>query len=227
MQRSLRNPSNNPTTRRLAWIREALLQGRSRRIHTTPGLRLMSLSDRDLPPGTLLIAPPMMHDPNFRRTVVLLCEHGPEGSFGLVLNRPLAISLHEVMNGVSQKETSVAMGGPVQPDTLHFIHSHGEIIPKTIPLLDGVFWGGDFELLKALVETGQTSPRDLRFFLGYAGWAAGQLQEEIDAGGWILARADAASIFSTDPTHLWRTALRRLGGEYALLSNFPEDPRMN
>jgi putative transcriptional regulator len=187
----------------------------------------MSTSDPDLTPGTLLIAPPMMHDPNFRRTVVLLCEHGAEGSFGLVLNRPLAISLHEVMRGIGRQETSVSMGGPVQPDTLHFVHCHGGIIPTTIPLLSGIYWGGDFELLKVLVETGQTTPRDLRFFLGYAGWAASQLREEIDAGGWILARADLASIFPEEPGTLWRTLLRRLGGEYALLANFPEDPRMN
>lgn len=187
----------------------------------------MPSSDQDLKPGTLLIAPPMMHDPNFRRTVVLLCEHGPEGSFGLILNRPLAISLHEVMRSVARRETSVSMGGPVQPDTLHFIHCHGDLIPQTIPLLDGIYWGGDFELLKVLIETDQTSPRDLRFFLGYAGWAADQLQGEIDAGGWILARADASAIFTPDPANLWRTSLRRLGGEYALLANFPEDPRTN
>src|SRR5690606_15901858 len=182
MQRSFRNSTNNPTSRRLAWIREAFLQGRPTRSLAVPGSRLMPSSDQDLKPGTLLIAPPMMHDPNFRRTVVLLCEHGPEGSFGLILNRPLAISLHEVMRSVARRETSVSMGGPVQPDTLHFIHCHGDLIPQTIPLLDGIYWGGDFELLKVLIETDQTSPRDLRFFLGYAGWAADQLQGEIDAG---------------------------------------------
>lgn len=226
MERSLRNYLNNPTTRRLAWIREAFLKGRQSSYVPGFGLRVMS-SERDLKPGTLLIAPPMMHDPNFRRTVVLLCEHNEEGSFGLVLNRPLALSLHEVMHGVARQETSISMGGPVQPDTLHFLHCHGDLLPKAIPLRDGIAWGGDFELLKVLIETGQTSPRDLRFFLGYSGWSAGQLESEVEAGGWILARADAAAIFAEDPADLWRASLRRLGGEYALFSNFPEDPRMN
>lgn len=227
MQRPIPNSLNNPTTRRLAWIREAFFKGRPAPAPAVSGLRLMDPSERNVKPGTLLIAPPMMHDPNFRRTVVLVCEHGTEGSFGLILNRPLALSLHEVMKGVSRRETSVSMGGPVQPDTLHFVHSHGTILPRAIPLVEGVFWGGDFDLLKVLIETGQTTPRDLRFFLGYSGWSAGQLEEEIDAGGWILAGGDGAAIFAQDAGALWRTSLRRLGGEYALLSNFPEDPRMN
>ena len=227
MQRSLRNNLNNPTARRLAWIREALLKGGRSRALPLSGPRFMPSSAHDLQPGTLLIAPPMMHDPNFRRTVVLLCEHGGEGSFGLVLNRPLEVSLHELMRGVAPRETSISMGGPVQPDTLHFIHRHGDVLPQTVSILDGIYWGGDFDLLKVLIENGQTSPRDLRFFLGYSGWSAGQLESEIEAGGWILARADASAIFTTDPSALWRTVLRSLGGEYALLANFPEDPRSN
>lgn len=178
-------------------------------------------------PGALLIAPPMMHDPNFRRTVVLLCEHGAEGSFGLVLNRPLEIPLSDVLHSVTNNDLMVSIGGPVQPDTLHYVHRNGDVIPDTLPLFDDVYWGGDFEVLKALIESGQVSPRDLRFFLGYSGWSAGQLADEIERGGWILATADAASVFAPGSAQLWRTALRRIGGEYALLSNFPEDPRTN
>lgn len=227
MQRSLRNYLNNPTTRRLAWIRETFLSGTPAPVIPGYGLRLMPSSEREPRPGTLLIAPPMMHDPNFRRTVVLVCEHGDQGSFGLILNRPLAVPLHEVIRGVGKHKTSVSMGGPVQPDTLHFIHRHGDLIAKTIPLFNDVFWGGDFDLLKVLIETGRTSPRDLRFFLGYSGWSAGQLLDEIEAGGWILAQADVAALFPDNPAQLWGSSLRRLGGEYALLANFPEDPRMN
>lgn len=178
--------------------------------------------------GALLIAPPMMLDPNFHRTVVLLCEHGPEGSFGLILNRPLDVTLSEVVHGVeSASETYLSLGGPVQPETLHFLHTHGPLVANTVPVLDGIYWGGDFDALKLLIETGQTSASDLRFFVGYAGWSPGQLDEEIEDGGWIVAVGYQDAIFPTDASLLWRAVLRRMGGEFAILANFPDDPRTN
>lgn len=178
--------------------------------------------------GALLVAPPMMLDPNFHRAVVLLCEHSDEGSFGLILNRPLTLSLGDVLQDLPDAQAPVlSTGGPVQPDTLHFIHRHGDVIPKSIEILDGIFWGGDFDLLKALVADGRTTARDIRFFLGYAGWSPGQLADEVEQGGWILTMADGDALFPEQPDQLWRAVLRRMGGEYALLSNFPADPRMN
>jgi len=177
-------------------------------------------------PGLLLIAPPMMRDPNFWRAVVLLCEHSPDGSFGLVLNRPLTLELSEVLTDL-EGENMVSLGGPVQQNTLHFLHRHGDLIADAVPIVDGVHWGGDFEAIKALVQTEPVTPRDLRFFLGYAGWSPGQLEDEIETGGWFLARADDVLVFPNQPQKLWSDVLRRMGGEYALLANFPDDPRMN
>ncbi len=177
-------------------------------------------------PGVLLIAPPMMLDPNFRRSVVLLCEHGPDGSFGLILNRPLALKLSDVLDDLGGDD-QVSLGGPVQQDTLHFLHRHGDLVTDSIAVFDGVHWGGDFEAVKTLVQTHDATPQDLRFFLGYAGWSPGQLDEEIALGGWFLARADEVLIFADPPGALWRTVLRRMGGQYALLANFPDDPRLN
>ena len=186
------------------------------------------MTDPDIAPtpGVLLIAPPMMRDPNFWRAVVLLCEHGPDGSFGLILNRPLTLELSEVMNDL-EGENMVSLGGPVQQNTLHFLHRHGDIVTEAIPLLDGVLWGGDFDAIKTLIQTEVASPQDLRFFLGYAGWSPGQLEEEIAGGGWFLTPGDDVLIFPDDPKTLWRTVLRHMGGPYALLSNFPDDPRLN
>ena len=184
---------------------------------------------RDIVPraGALLIAPPMMHDPNFRRTVVLLCEHTPEGSFGLILNRPLGVQLAEVVRGIGDPALSIGQGGPVQTDTLHFIHTCGDVIPGTVPISSGIYWGGDFDVMKLLIETKQVSQSDARFFLGYAGWSPGQLLDEIDQGGWIVTAGSAGSVFDTDPEDLWRGILRGMGDEYAILANFPEDPRLN
>lgn len=178
-------------------------------------------------PGVLLVAPPMMHDPNFRRSVVLLCEHSSEGSFGLILNRPLGVNLAEVVRGIDEREMLIGQGGPVQTDTLHFIHTRGDLVPETIPISNEVYWGGDFEIMKLLIESGQISHDEVRFFLGYAGWAAGQLLDEIDEGGWIVAPGRVSFVFMPDPDALWSSILRTMGDEYAVLANFPEDPRLN
>jgi len=187
----------------------------------------MPISEISPRPGALLIAPPMMHESNFRRTVVLLCEHEPEGSFGLILNRPLGIPLRDVMPGVGRPDTLISTGGPVQPDSLHFIHRHGYMVPESVKLIDDVYWGGDFDVIKILLETKHATRNELRFFLGYAGWTAGQLDDEIEQGGWIVASTDVKSIFTDYVDDLWGHVLRMLGKEYTLLSNFPENPRLN
>ena len=187
----------------------------------------MALSDMAPKTGAVLIAPPMMQDPNFRRTVVLLCEHGVDGSFGLILNRSISLNLTDVVEGMDQYSGPLCMGGPVQPNTLHVLHRYGSTVGESIKISDQIFWGGDFEIIQEKVGKEETSSDELRFFLGYAGWTPGQLDAEIEQDGWIIAPADQAVIFPEDPETLWTTTLRRMGGEYALLANFPDDPRLN
>jgi len=181
----------------------------------------------DLAPGSLLISVPMMEDPNFRRSVVLICEHNEKGSFGLTLNRPIDASLADVLDGVYTFDPTLHLGGPVQRDTLHFVHCADDRIPDGIDLPGGVTWGGDFDAVQALAHSGELSDADIRFFLGYSGWSPGQLQSEIDEEAWIVAAEGAPVLFEEPADELWRAVLRRLGGEYALLSTFPDDPRMN
>ena len=178
-------------------------------------------------PGVLLVAPPMLHDPNFRRTVVLLCEHGEDGSFGLILNRPLSLQLEEVLEDFAGLDDTLCLGGPVQPNTLHYLHRLGNAVPDTTSISTGISWGGDFEVLKQRLRTEADRSEFFRFFLGYAGWSPGQLDDEIEQGGWFLTRAHEALVFHEDPDRLWRTVLRSMGAEYAMLANFPDDPRMN
>lgn len=178
-------------------------------------------------PGILLIAPPVLEDPNFRRTVVLLCEHGEEGSFGLILNRPLDLQLSDVMEEIVVYDDTINLGGPVHRNTLHFLHRYDEALPDAITLPNGVQWGGDFDTLRALMESGDIDSDDLRFFVGYAGWSPGQLEDEIEAGGWILAESSKEAVFADEPSKLWRAVLRKMGGQYAVLANFPDDPRLN
>ena len=182
----------------------------------------------DLGPGTLLISAPMMQDPNFRRSVVLLCEHNDrEGTFGLILNRELDVHLGDVLDEYLAYDPPLYMGGPVQRETLHFLHTRDDI-PGGVGLPGDVTWGGDFEVVQQVAKGGDAAPENLRFFLGYAGWGPGQLEGEIGEEAWIPAPGAAADLlFDTDPGQLWRTILRRMGGEYAVLANFPDDPRMN
>jgi putative transcriptional regulator len=188
----------------------------------------MPSRDVDLAPGALLVSAPMMQDPNFRRAVVLLCEHQPEqGTFGLILNQPVDVQLGDVVEGVFAYDPPLHLGGPVQRDTLHFLHRRPDDIPGGIELPGSITWGGDFEAVQETARRGDASPEDLRFFVGYAGWSPGQLEEEFEEDAWILAPGSADVIFSASPDELWRSVLRRMGGQYAMLANFPDDPRMN
>lgn len=186
----------------------------------------MESSDPQVSPGSLLLAPPESEDPNFRRTVVLICEHSDEGSFGLILNRPLKLHLDEVLEDDLPAQP-LGLGGPVQQNTLHYLHRFGDRVSGSIEIADDVFWGGDFESIRRILGEEHEAGSDLRLFLGYAGWAAGQLGEEMALGGWLLAQVKPEYVFAPDPHLLWRAVLRGMGGKYAVLANFPDDPRLN
>jgi putative transcriptional regulator len=177
--------------------------------------------------GRLLVSEPFLPDPNFERTVVLLCEHNEEGSFGFVLNKPSILKVNEVMEDISLLDNLVYIGGPVQQDTLHFIHRHATL-ESAVEIVDHVFWGGSFENLMLLTETNQIAAKDIRFFLGYSGWGPGQLDSELDQDSWIVC--DYVSdqlLFDTGPEIMWRKALENLGGRFSVYSNYPVDPRLN
>jgi putative transcriptional regulator len=182
-----------------------------------------------MPPekGRLLIANPFMPDPNFRRSVVLLTEHNEEGTMGFILNKPVDITLREVTQDVLPSDTGLYFGGPVQLDTLHFIHRYGSELEGAVPVCDGVYWGGDVEQLKTLVYNTQCMEEDFRFLIGYSGWSAKQLVEELEEGSWIVCLAHQELIFGISANEMWRHVLRSLGNEYAVIANFPEDPRLN
>jgi putative transcriptional regulator len=178
--------------------------------------------------GILLIAEPFMWDPNFKRTVTLICEHNNDhGTFGFVLNRPLEMKLHEAIQGIKKFDARLHYGGPVELDTLHFLHRLGDSIEGTVEVVEGIYWGGNFEQLKYLINSGTVSPSDFRFFLGYSGWSAGQLEEEMKQYSWIIHQAESRHVFSVNSSQLWKTTLREKGGEYAQMANYPEDPSFN
>ena len=183
----------------------------------------------DLTPGKgrLLISEPFLPDPNFERTVVLLCEHNEDGSFGFVLNKLSMLTLEDIMNDIDNFPQPVHVGGPVQQDTLHFIHK-AAYLEGGVALGNGLYWGGNFEQLLHLIENSQADTHDFKFFIGYSGWSSGQLEQELDANSWIVTpEATAELVFDEDVEALWKRVLQGLGGRYNVYSNYPIDPRLN
>lgn len=176
--------------------------------------------------GTLLISEPMMADPNFRRTIVLLCEHNEEGSFGLVLNETLPYNLSEVLEYNGNFDAPLRIGGPCEPQTLHVLHTYQDL-PESLYITNGLYWGADFEELERRMTLGLLSSDQIAFFLGYSGWSAGQLENEIRHNDWILTEAKPEWVFSGVGTQVWRQVLRQMGGAFGILANFPDDPRLN
>lgn len=178
--------------------------------------------------GDLLISEPFLPDPNFERTVILLCEHDKDGSFGFVLNKPSVVELEEVIENGSGCKEKLYVGGPVQQNSLHFIHRAKDSMQSGVEIINGIYWGGDFEKLFLLINTNQLAETDFRFFLGYSGWSEGQLEEELEAKSWIVYKgATPDQVFDLDPDVLWREVLKELGGKYKMFSNYPDDPRLN
>ncbi len=187
-------------------------------------------SFKSIPPGKgdLLISEPYLPDPNFERSVILLCEHNEEGSFGFVLNQKSKLSLAEVIEDAPDAELPLFIGGPVQQDTLHFIHRSAKLSEESREIAEGVYWGGDFEQLLFLLDTGQISADEVRIFIGYSGWSPGQLVDELEAKSWIVNKNTRPEfIFDYSYDELWREILKNMGGRYRMFSNFPTDPRLN
>ena len=178
--------------------------------------------------GDLLISEPFLADPNFARTVILLCEHNDEGSFGFVLNKLSQIKLNELIEGVGDRQDDIYIGGPVQQNTLQFIHRNDGLIEGGSEVRDGIFWGGNFEQMLTMMESKLIKPDDIKFFVGYSGWVSGQLKSELEINSWIISRnVNIEQIFDTDVNSLWKEVLNTMGGKFKVVANFPVDPRLN
>jgi putative transcriptional regulator len=178
-------------------------------------------------PGILLIADPFLKDPHFLRTVVLLCEHKDEGSFGFVLNKKMEQTLDRVMNDFEGFELPVYYGGPVQTDSIHFIHQYPDLIPDAVAVTSDIYWGGNFETATTLIKNNSINLNKIKFFIGYSGWGNGQLKNELNEKTWLTVDAVKNVVFNTQPTEVWKASLQHLGGDYEMLINFPLDPQLN
>jgi putative transcriptional regulator len=176
--------------------------------------------------GRLLIAQPFLNDSNFARTVVLLCEHGENGSVGFILNKPTHFTVSDILENIFEPSPVLYNGGPVQTDTLHMIHD----LENTLGgchVVENVFLGGAYDVLQDMVANQDFHTEHIKLLIGYAGWSAGQLEKEIEEGAWIVAPASPSIIFQTQDNSIWKTAMRSLGEGYKFLANMPTDPQLN
>jgi putative transcriptional regulator len=178
-------------------------------------------------PGILLIADPFLKDPNFLRTVVFLCEHKEEGSFGFVLNRKYQNTLNELIPDLGDLKLPVFYGGPVQMDTIHFLHQYPKEIPGGEEVIKGVYWGGDFGKVVEMLKAGTADANKIRFYIGYSGWSDGQLKNELQEKSWLTVAGTRKLIFHRNYEEIWKESLKQLGGDYEMMINFPIDPQLN
>ena len=186
-------------------------------------------TDNNIQParGKLLLAEPFMEDPYFRRSVVLLCEHNEEGSFGFVLNNYVDVEIDRIMDEIPPFETRISIGGQVKNSNLYYIHCLGDEIPESIEVAPGIFVGGDFAVLKGLLQRGEVDFDQLRFFVGYSGWSAKQLEEEMERKSWFVADADPNLVMDVSEDDLWGAIIRTLGKSFEHLAQLPRDPNLN
>ncbi len=177
--------------------------------------------------GKLLVSEPFLADYNFKRSVVLLTTHDETGTIGFILNKPLNIKLKDVMEVEDYVDVTLYLGGPVQNNTLHYIHSDESLAESSQKIGENLYWGGDFEQILAKLNSNTLDKDKYRFFLGYSGWGAGQLDLEMDIHTWIVTSSSADIIFQDDDEALWRNVLRNMGGAYKVISNSPDSPQLN
>jgi putative transcriptional regulator len=171
------------------------------------------MADNTLAP-TLLLAMPQMQDPNFARSVVLLCKHGSEGAMGLVVNRRTDTRAAEIVsfNPPPQRDSGleVWVGGPVEPGRGWLLLGYEPALQEAISVGDGFYLCASTDLLRRLIE-GEGGGREHRLLLGYAGWGAGQLEAELAASAWLTIEPSKTLVFGPPPERMWETAIRSLG----------------
>ena len=177
--------------------------------------------------GKILIADPFLKDPNFMRSVIFLCEHQPESSLGFVLNRLYPLAIGELIAGLEGCDFPVFCGGPVQTDTLQFLHRSPGLITGGVEVADGIYWGGNFTEVVHLLREDKLQPVNIRFYVGYSGWGEGQLDGEMEQKTWLVTDASKTLVFHQDTNLIWKDALMQKGGEYQQLINYPIDPQLN
>ena len=178
--------------------------------------------------GKLLISDPFLDDDYFRRSLIYLCEFNKEGSFGFVINNFISINLHDLDESFPEIETQISLGGPMEINSLYFIHTLGDKINNSLLINENIYLGGDFQQLSSFIKEDESIIKNVRFFIGYSGWAANQLDTEIRNNSWIVSEMNSPSmLFGSQSKLTWKRYMYELGGKFKIMSKFPIDPKDN
>lgn len=182
-----------------------------------------------LPPkrGRVLISDPFKNEDYFERSVIYICEHDEESTFGFVLNKPITIAFHELNQQFNDRHITAYKGGPCDEDTLFFLHTLGHKIKGSQHISNGIYLGSNYtslyqQLTPELIEEGA-----IKLIIGYSGWSPGQLQEELDQNMWAISEVESLEELMLPTDDLWRYFMKKLGNKYELMTKFPLDPNAN
>ncbi len=194
-----------------------------------PELDLFAILPEDKIPekGKILISEPFLPDTFFNRTIVYLTDHTPQGSVGFILNKKLDLQVSNAIEGFEGWDEYLSMGGPVAPDTLHYLHNLGDSIPKSIHIDGNICWGGDIDTIRDMIKARKIKQSQIRFFLGYSGWSAGQLDRELKENSWVIAKVNSNIVLNSRGDDIWKKVLRSFKGKYRMWADFPDSPEMN
>ncbi|RZP14680.1 MAG: YqgE/AlgH family protein [Flavobacteriales bacterium] len=178
--------------------------------------------------GFLLVAEPsIIGDLSFNRSVVFLAEYNENGSVGFILNKPLPYTIRDFIPEINST-IPVYNGGPVEQDNLYFIHKIPELIPNSIEISNGIYWGGDFNEITSLLQENQVKESEIRFFLGYSGWSNQQLEQELEVNSWVVSSNNYKNrLLGETDANFWKEKMIEFGGDYLIWSNAPENPSYN
>jgi len=181
-----------------------------------------------LKPGSILLSEPFSDDDYFSRSMVFICNQNDDGYFGFVLNKYIENDINDFIENFPSINTEISIGGPVDTSNLFYIHSLGKEIPNSIAISAGLFIGGDFNTLKNTLLIDPNKANQVRFFVGYSGWGAGQLEKEIKDKAWIvLNNLKKEDILDTSHSDIWVEMMEKLGGKYKMMAKFPQNPSDN
>lgn len=194
-----------------------------------PEIDLFAILPEDKIPekGKILISEPFLPDTFFNRSIVYLTDHTPQGSVGFILNKKLDLQVSAAIEGFEGWDEILSMGGPVAPDTLHYLHNLGDLIPKSVLVQGNIFWGGDIDTIRELIKAGKINKSQIRFFLGYSGWSAGQLERELKENSWVIAKVNSNIVLNSRGDDIWKNVLRSFKNKYRMWADFPDSPEMN
>ena len=179
-------------------------------------------------PGSILVSEPFLADDYFSRSVIFLCDHNDEGSYGFVLNKFVDNKLSDFIQEFPVIDSKVGLGGPVDTSNLFYIHSLGDEIPNSTPCSKGFFIGGDFKSVCEILKENPEKSSRIRFFIGYSGWSKNQLDDEMKEKSWIVLNdVPQAQILATENDGIWKQTMEKLGGKFKVMSQFPINPSDN